>query len=34
MHENPLRALWRDDKTAVNGWVTIPSGFAAEVMAR
>jgi 4-hydroxy-2-oxoheptanedioate aldolase len=34
MQENPLKALWRDDKTAINGWVTIPSGFAAEVMAR
>ncbi len=34
MQENPLKAHWREGKTAVNGWVTIPSGFAAEVMAR
>jgi 4-hydroxy-2-oxoheptanedioate aldolase len=34
MDSNPLRTLWKSGKAAVNGWVTIPSGFAAEVMAR
>ena len=33
MRENRLRTLWRDDKTAVNGWLAIPNSFAAEVMA-
>ncbi len=33
MKENPLRALWREGATAVNGWLTIPSGHSAEVMA-
>lgn len=34
MKDNRLRALWRDDKAAVNGWLAIPDSFAAEVMAR
>lgn len=33
MRDNRLRTLWREDKTAVNGWLAIPNGFAAEVMA-
>jgi len=33
MRENRLRALWRDDKTAVNSWLAVPSSFCAEVMA-
>jgi 4-hydroxy-2-oxoheptanedioate aldolase len=33
MRENRLRALWRDDKTAINGWLHIPDGFSAETMA-
>ena len=33
MKENPLRGLWREGRTAVNGWLTIPSGHTAEVMA-
>jgi len=33
MRENRLRTLWRDDKTAINGWLHIPDGFSAEVMA-
>jgi 4-hydroxy-2-oxoheptanedioate aldolase len=33
MRENRLRALWRDDKTAVNSWLAVPSSFSAEVMA-
>ena len=34
MTEDRLRALWRQDKTAVNGWLAIANGFSAEVMAR
>jgi len=33
MRENRLRTLWADDKAAVNGWLAIPNGFSAEVMA-
>jgi len=33
MKENPLRVLWREGRTAVNGWLTIPTGHTAEVMA-
>jgi 4-hydroxy-2-oxoheptanedioate aldolase len=33
MRENRLRTLWRDDQAAVNGWLAIPDGFAAETMA-
>lgn len=33
MRENRLRSLWKDDRAAINGWLAIPSGFAAEVMA-
>ena len=33
MRDNRLRQLWADDKPAVNGWLAIPSGFSAEVMA-
>ena len=33
MRENRLRTLWRQDQAAVNGWLAIPSSFAAEVMA-
>ena len=33
MRENPLRTLWAQDKSAVNGWLAVPSGFSAEVMA-
>ncbi|MCI1193297.1 aldolase/citrate lyase family protein [Calidifontimicrobium sp. SYSU G02091] len=33
MRENRLRQLWRENRTAVNGWLAIPSAFAAEVMA-
>jgi 4-hydroxy-2-oxoheptanedioate aldolase len=33
MRENRLRTLWREDRAAVNGWLAIPSGFSAEVMA-
>lgn len=33
MRENRLRTLWKDDRAALNGWLAIPSGFAAETMA-
>ncbi|MGE5338164.1 MAG: HpcH/HpaI aldolase family protein [Gemmatimonadota bacterium] len=33
MRENRLRALWRDNRAAVNGWLHIPDGFCAELMA-
>jgi len=31
---NKLKQLWKNDKAAVNGWLAIPSGFSAEVMAQ
>ena len=33
MRENYLRTLWKSGGAAVNGWLTIPSSFAAETMA-
>ena len=33
MRENRLRTLWAAGQAAVNGWLAIPNGFAAEVMA-
>ena len=33
MRENRLRSLWKSGGAAVNGWLTIPSSFAAETMA-
>ena len=33
MRNNKLRAIWADGKTAVNGWLHIPSSWSAEVMA-
>lgn len=33
MRENRLRALWKADRAAVNGWLAIPNGFSAETMA-
>lgn len=33
MRENRLRTLWKEDRTAVNGWLAIPNGFSAETMA-
>jgi len=33
MRENRLRTLWKAGQAAVNGWLAIPNGFAAEVMA-
>jgi 4-hydroxy-2-oxoheptanedioate aldolase len=34
MRENRLRTLWQADKPVINGWLAIPNGFAAEVMAQ
>ncbi|HXZ01057.1 MAG TPA: aldolase/citrate lyase family protein [Stellaceae bacterium] len=34
MGENKLKERWRQGKAAVNGWLAIPSGFSAEVMAQ
>jgi 4-hydroxy-2-oxoheptanedioate aldolase len=33
MRPNRLREIWRDGGAAVNGWLQIPHGFAAEIMA-
>jgi 4-hydroxy-2-oxoheptanedioate aldolase len=33
MRDNRLRQLWREDRAAINGWLAIPSGVAAETMA-
>jgi len=33
MRENTLKKLWAGGGTAVNGWLSIPSAFSAEVMA-
>ena len=33
MRENRLRALWKDDKAVLNGWLAVPNSFSAEVMA-
>ncbi len=31
---NKLKQIWQDGRTSVNGWLAIPSGFSAEVMAQ
>jgi len=33
MRENRLRSLWAEGRAAINGWLTIPSGVSAELMA-
>jgi 4-hydroxy-2-oxoheptanedioate aldolase len=33
MRSNPLRTLWAEGRPVINGWLTIPNGFAAETMA-
>ncbi|MGE5161066.1 MAG: HpcH/HpaI aldolase family protein [Betaproteobacteria bacterium] len=33
MRENRLRSIWKKGGAAVNGWLAIPDGFAAETMA-
>src|SRR6202035_3947185 len=34
MGENQVKERWRQGKAVVNGWLAIPSGFSAEVMAQ
>lgn len=34
MRKNALRPIWQRGGTVVNGWLSIPSGFSAEVMAQ
>ena len=33
MRENTLREIWARGEAVVNGWLSIPSSFSAEVMA-
>ena len=33
MAMNKVKQLWAEDKPAINGWLAVPSGFAAEMMA-
>jgi len=33
INKHPLIKLWKKKKATVNGWLTIPNGFSAEVMA-
>ena len=33
MRENRLRTLWSQGRAAVNGWLAVPNGFSAEIMA-
>src|SRR5260370_25758379 len=33
MRENLVRTLWQQDAYAVNGWLSLPAAFSAEVMA-
>jgi 4-hydroxy-2-oxoheptanedioate aldolase len=33
MRENRLRTLWKQGQAAMNGWLTLPNSFSAEVMA-
>jgi len=33
MIPNPIKALWKDGKPAINGWLSIGNGFTAEIMA-
>jgi len=32
MKKNGLRALWNDNKAGLNGWLSVPNAFTAEVM--
>ncbi|MCP5146404.1 MAG: 2,4-dihydroxyhept-2-ene-1,7-dioic acid aldolase [Gammaproteobacteria bacterium] len=34
MRENRLKTLWQSGGAAINGWLAIPNGFAAETMAQ
>ncbi len=31
---NPVKDAWKQGRAVVNGWLSIPSGFAAEMMAK
>ncbi len=33
MQQNPIKKKWREGQAVINGWLAIPSGFSAEVMA-
>ncbi len=33
MRPNPIRVLWGEGKSVLNGWCAIPSAFSAEIMA-
>jgi 4-hydroxy-2-oxoheptanedioate aldolase len=33
MRENKLRTIWKQGGCVVNGWLSVPSSFCAEVMA-
>lgn len=33
MKTNGLKALWNEGKAGLNGWLSVPNGFTAEVMA-
>src|SRR5256885_10996164 len=33
VRENTLKAIWKKGEAVVNGWLSIPTGFSAEVMA-
>lgn len=33
MKDNRLRTLWQQDRPAVNAWLSLRDGFAAELMA-
>ena len=33
MRKNKLKEMFKEGKPIVNGWLQIPSGFSAEVMA-
>jgi len=33
MRENRLKQLWKDDRAALGGWLTIPSSVSAEYLA-
>ena len=33
MRQNEMKKLWREDRPALGGWLTVPSAFSAEAMA-
>ena len=33
MRVNKVQELWEKSQTVIGGWLTIPSGFSAEIMA-